>query len=705
VNGYNKYTPLRIAMPFVSGIVCMLSVNVLLSSGLILLIAFVCFFCLLFAYHFLRTNFRLRWISGLFANLSLFVLGACLISVINLRNKPLLNEAGESLPENVFLCRIDESPVAKARTTAGNAVTVAKMDSLGQWHPMVIKILVYFKDDSLSKTLAYGDLIVISGIIQNIPGPSNPHMFNYRQYLYNRQICYQVLLEPGKWQRAGRIVSNPVRLWAEICREKFLETLRKFKVEGQDFALVSALLLGSKEFLEKDIMQEFSHAGAIHVMSVSGLHVGIIYVLADKMLFFMKRGRKSRKMHQILILVCIWAYAFITGLCTSVMRAALMFSLIAAGRMFKRSSESYNILAVAAFIQLWINPYDITQVGFQLSYLAVLGIFAFYKPFNELINPFNKLFSGVWSILAVSMAAQLATFPLACHYFNMFPVYFLITNLIVVPLAAVITYFAAALLMAGAVGLTFEWLAWPLKWSLRLMSGSVEFIQSWPGAVIEQIVLTQVQVILIYITIISLFAFGVLACRRWVFVILGSVVLFSFLSADYLMERLKTNEIAVYQVSGHTAIELIHNRQSFFICDSLLSEDPGKIEFQIKPNRMHERISELQMIKTGDQTSLSFPGLFIDYPFIYFRGKSIVIIDSYWQTGQPGEIVTCDMAIFSGDLRIRTEELKMQVEAKQMIIDSSVPFYRAVQLMQTFQNEDIPCYSVRQEGAFVFKWK
>ena len=195
--------------------------------------------------------------------------------------------------------------------------------------------------------------------------------------------------------------------------------------------------------------------------------------------------------------------------------------------MFKRSSESYNIVAVAAFFQLLINPYDITQVGFQLSYVAVLGIFAFYKPFNDLISAPNRLATGIWSILAVSMAAQLATFPLASHYFNMFPVYFLLTNLIVVPLAAVITYFAVTLLAMGAGGMIFEWLAWPLKWSLRFMSGSVEYMQSWPGAVIEPIILSPLQVIMIYTAIAGLFIFWVMAKRSGAFIIMVSLLIFS----------------------------------------------------------------------------------------------------------------------------------------------------------------------------------
>jgi competence protein ComEC len=381
-----------------------------------------------------------------------------------------------------------------------------------------------------------------------------------------------------------------------------------------------------------------------------------------------------------------------------------MFSLIAAGKMFKRSSDSYNILAVSAFFQLLINPYDITQVGFQLSYLAVLGIFAFYQPINDLISPDRKMLSWIWSILAVSIAAQLATFPLASYYFCMFPVYFLATNLVVVPLAAVITYFAVTILAVGAAGFTPEWLAWPLKWSLRFMQGSVETIQSWPGAVIKPIVLSPAQVILIYIAIISIFAFGVLGYRKWAFVLLLSILLVSVISAVELYKKLDKSEVIVYQVPGNSAIDLLNNRKALFISDSALISNPGKIGFQIEPNRMREGIKEIQVIRSEEHNFLSSASLWIDWPFIFFRGKTLIIIDQHWKNFIPAEKISCDLAILSGNPQVSPENLKLQVAADNILIDSSLPFYKAEQLLKSFQDNDIPCHSVRHEGAFVMKW-
>jgi hypothetical protein len=260
------------------------------------------------------------------------------------------------------------------------------------------------------------------------------------------------------------------------------------------------------------------------------------------------------------------------------------------------------------------------------------------------------------------------------------------------------------ILAVGAAGFTPEWLAWPLKWSLRLMQGSVETIQSWPGAVIKPVLLSPAQVMLIYIAIISIFAFWVLGHRKWAFVTLSSILLVSVISAVELSKRLDKSEIIVYQVPGNRAIDLISNRKALFISDSALISNPGKIGFQIEPNRMREGIKEIQVIQSEGHKYLSSPSIWINWPFIYFRGKTVTIIDQQWKTYYPAGKISCDLAILSGKPRINPESLKSQIEADQIIIDSSVPFYKAEQLLNYFQENNIPCHSVRHEGAFVMKW-
>jgi len=704
VNGYNKYTPVRISVPFILGIMFALYSDSALSPGNILQMAFIVYTGLIVAFYLLGTNFGLRWVSGLLANVSLFLLGIGVIGLIIEDKESLHGNADRSLPGEGFICRISDNPVTKSKTIDANAVILARLDSAGRWIRVKAGLLIYFKGDSTIMCPAFGDLVLISGSVDTIPGPSNPGMFDYRQYLSNRQIYYQVFLDQGHWQRIGRTGGNSVMFAANICRERFLETFRRFKIEGREFALVSALMFGTRDYLDSETTQEFSNAGAVHVLSVSGLHVGIMYVVADKVLFFLKRGRRSRKLQQVMIILCIWAYAFITGLPSSVVRAALMFSLLAAGKMFRRSTENFNIVAVAAFFQLLINPLEITQVGFQLSYLAVLGIFAFYKPLNEVINQKNRVVSWTWPILAVSVAAQLATFPLACYYFNMFPVYFLVTNLIVVPLAAVITYFAVFLLVAGGIGITTGWLAWPLILSLRFMSGSVELIQSWPGAVIFPVVLSPWQVLLIYTAIIALFGYIVLSHRIWAFVIPGSFLIISLITAGKQFVRLRSSEMVVYQVNGHTAIDLVHCRHSVFICDSLLIDDSRKIRFHIQPNRINHGIREIKCMVPGENQSLQLSRAWRDEHFIFFRGKKIAVIDDTWPASAADSLLDLDLVVLTAAGRIDPGKLLQQVRAGKIIIDSSVPLFKADRIIKAFQQEGITCHSVRHDGAFVMRW-
>jgi competence protein ComEC len=703
VSGYHKYTPVRITLPFILGIVFMIKTGEAYAGINFTLLAVICFLGLITAAAFLSSIYRYRWVQGLLGFSALFLVGASMVAAID-QSKHQQAEDFLMFNGGNILCRIDNSPAAKSRIYSCNATALAGIDSTGSSMPFNTRIMIYFKEDTMCQSLGLGDLIIFRGNPDTIPAPSNPGMFSFSKYLENRKIYHQVFLGQDDWKRVGQVKVNTILLIAERCRNAFLETFRKFNIVGQDFALVSALLLGDSEYLDAEIRQEFSYAGATHVLSVSGLHVGIVYIAADKLLFILKRNRKTRKLHTILTILFIWAYALLTGMSTSVTRAALMFSLVAAGKMFRRSSENYNILAVAAFLQLWLNPLEITQVGFQLSYLAVLGIFAFYQPVNELVQSNNRIISWVWPIIAVSLAAQLATSSLSVYYFNMFPVYFLLTNLIVVPLSGIIIYLAMMLIFAGACGLNLLWLGYPLKWSLQLMRESVAMIQSWPGAVYQPIVLSQFQVLLTFIIIISLFAFFVLEKRRWIFIATGSLIIMLVSSSQRLYNVLKNNEMIVYYVPGHFAMDFISRQKTFFICDSLLVNDDRKIKFQVQPCRISEGVREVEQFKYEDLYEIDDNEFHVTFPFVFFNGKSLVLIDENWKELYSPGTVRCDIGIISGNPKLDLKALTSMLGLKKVVIGSSVPSWKSDRMISDFAKLGIPCHSVRQDGAFVMKW-
>lgn len=703
MNGYDKYTPVRIALPFMLGVALVLGAGPRLPFQVLFIIAAFALAGAAIAYTFLRISFGLRWIFGLLANILLLLAGSLSVWITDRERTPELLPKTREKPEGIYACKIEYKPVAKALNSVTDAILVAELDSTGRWIGSKGKVRISFRNDSLCSGLRYGDMIIFRGYPSETPGTSNPWMFNYRKYLINRGIYRQIFLEPGQWQYIGRGKANPVKAGAEICRENFLATLQNFGIDGQEFALLSALLLGTRDYLENETIREFSYAGAIHVLSVSGLHVGIMVVLVDKMLFFLKRNRRGRVLHQALIILSIWAYAFITGLPSSVIRASLMFSLLAAGKMMKRSTDNFNILAVAAFAQLCINPYELTDVGFQLSYLAVLGIFAFYQPLNELISSSRRVITWLWSVLAVSIAAQLATFPLASYYFNMFPVYFLLTNLIVVPLAGVITYFAVALLIIGAAGIYYGWLAFPLDWSLKIMLEAVEMIQSWPGAVIQQIVFSVFQVALVYCMILSLYGFFILENKKWIFVFGGSVLMFLFIYTDIQFKQINSGKIVVYNVPGHTAIDLIHGKSCLFIGDSLILQDEKKVRFQIAPNRMHSGIQQINCLDLSNDDAYINREIMKSSSFIDFLSIRIVIIDEKWKRFSAGNKFPCRLVVFTGKTKVNPADVFARLDMEQVVIDGSVPFYLSDRIRQSCSDRNIPCHPVKDLGAYMLE--
>ena len=208
-------------------------------------------------------------------------------------------------------------------------------------------------------------------------------------------------------------------------------------VEGKQLKVASALLLGYRENLDKELVKSYASAGAMHVLAVSGLHVGILYLLLTRIFSFLKKVKKVKNgkfILTILIVSFLWFYAIMTGLSASVMRATTMFSFIVIGNeLLNRKTSIYNTLAVSAIILMIINPFIVYQVGFQLSYVAVVGIVYLQPKLNRLFYSRYKLVRGVWAITCVSLAAQIATFPLSLHYFHQFSTYFFISNLIVIP--------------------------------------------------------------------------------------------------------------------------------------------------------------------------------------------------------------------------------------------------------------------------------
>jgi competence protein ComEC len=272
---------------------------------------------------------------------------------------------------------------------------------------------------------------------------------------------------------------------AKRCQYFLYQQYQKMGIEGQELGIISALTLGYREDLDKDVQRAFSASGAMHVLAVSGLHTGIVWgivmwILTLGVLYKPLWEDKFRRwLLNISTIVLIWAYAFLTGLSPSVMRSALMLTFWALSSLLEQQTSRWNPLLAAAVVILIVNPLALWSVSFQLSFAAVAGIMLFGSSMQQAVVSKGRVWQSVSGLLIVSLAAQLGTMPLTLHYFGQTSNYFALTNLIVVPMAGILLSLGFSTLAMSwcAVG---EWLGWATKWCTWLLNQAVQWIESLP---------------------------------------------------------------------------------------------------------------------------------------------------------------------------------------------------------------------------------
>lgn len=326
--------------------------------------------------------------------------------------------------------------------------------------------IVYIQKDSLSQNLQYGDIISLNNTFHLIENQSNS-TFDYKGFLANQNIYSQAYVTSTQWEFIGH--KNSIFSHCMKLRTNALNKLKDLGLTEKNHQLIAALAFGDKSLLDEDTKGNFQTAGAMHILAVSGLHVGII----NGILFFIFGFIRKRKFLWIKITCCIvgiWAYACITGMSPSVQRASIMCSMISISLLLKRNTSTYNSLASAAFFSLLISPNDLFSVSFQLSYAAVLSIVYFGKFIQKVFVPTTPIGEYLWGIIAVSISVQIGTTPLTLFYFGTIPTYSLLTNIVVIPLSFVI-------LIGVVISLSICWIPTIAKATIQIVNFATDYLQ------------------------------------------------------------------------------------------------------------------------------------------------------------------------------------------------------------------------------------
>ncbi|MCL2414188.1 MAG: competence protein ComEC family protein [Bacteroidales bacterium] len=399
---------------------------------------------------------------------------------------------------------IDDTPSVRERSVRTTLKVIGGKENRDdtKYTPTMGKIMAYIAIDSLSTQLRYGDVITIRNRAQTTDSIKKFGNFDFRKFLKRKQIFHTIYLNQRSWQKIDENGGNPVRAYAIDVRDNFLETLSQQGITGAEYAVTCAILLGYGAELTPEIRKSYQNSGTVHILSVSGLHVGLFAMVVMHLLFFLRGERWKLLLKAVIVLTCIWSYALITGFAPSALRSAIMFTFITIGKCVERQTSVYNSLATSAIVQLTYDPMMLYALGFQFSYLAVLGIVMTNNMFSKLWTPKNKVSKYVWECITVSIAAQLSTTPLSIFYFNQFPNYFILANIIASPLSVLIIPLGMAILVSAQISAFLAGIFGKiLNYTIWVLNQSVSIIEWLPLSVWRNLNWSKFETVLAYLAI------------------------------------------------------------------------------------------------------------------------------------------------------------------------------------------------------------
>ncbi|HDP76146.1 MAG TPA: ComEC family competence protein [Bacteroidales bacterium] len=545
----------RMVIPLTAGILTQYYLNPI-HANLAIVVILILLLLLVYAGIFIK-SWEKRWIYGLILNLLLALFGSLLVTI----NRPEITLKSNS--NYSMLVRLTEPPV-----TGNNSIKV-KAEIIDIKPYAILEspkpVLLYFLlSDSASQGLNYGDILALSGKLREFSDPPNPYQFNMKRYMYLLGIVYYIRVNQGCWEKVGNKPNKIFKL-AYKAQNYVIETLKAYGIKGQELAVISALMLGYKSLLDDEIQKVYSSVGAMHILAVSGLHVGLVFGMVVIIITLLPKRLYWLAIRLGIAFAILWGYALITGLSPSVSRATIMFSLFAIGQTAGLKTNSYNTLAAAAFMLLISNPFMLFNVGFQLSFAAVLSIVFFHPIIYSLLNPQSRLIDYVWSLLSVSAAAQILTLPLTLYYFGQFPVVFLITNLIAVPLATIVLYLslvAIAFSIIGQLGFLFAKILGFVTW---LLNSGLKLIDTIPFSSIGSIYFTSWQAILLFLSILMLSVYLVNRYRPFLQCSFISLIGVLAISALHLVSVKNHAELIVFPVPKSSVICINSNGNALLV--------------------------------------------------------------------------------------------------------------------------------------------
>lgn len=670
-----NFSLIKIALVFGAG--CLLGFYIDLSPSFILSICITLLALFFFAY---RREKRMIFPDNLFGSLALLLLFCLGILNSSLRlpenrSDHYLNFSAENEPENWLLSgEISENlkPTNFSRRYILNSEKLIWGDSRIQVEG---KILLNLPADSLAH-FQPGDRLLLPFETNEFKSPGNPFQFDYRNYMHRQEVYRQIQLQPEAILKTGHNRWSLKALAARF-RSKVISKLQQENFGDDEFAVMQALLLGQRQDLSTQTYAAYAAAGAVHILAVSGLHVGIILLLLNHLFRFLNHSPRGRIIKTILLLTSLWAFAIIAGLSPSVTRAVSMFSFVAIGMQLNRKTSVMNSLFTSFFFLILFSPFLIFQVGFQLSYLAVFAIVSIQPKLAGIFKPKTRIIKYFWDIFTVSLAAQIGVLPLSLYYFHQFPGLFLVSNLVVLPLLAIILAGGILLIFLSLLGMVPAIFSSFYNEILSRLNAFINWVANREDFIFSEIHFSIWQVLLAYLCILSLIFY--LYGRRYsqlvalLVCIIGLQLIFisektSFRSADALVFHLNRNSLITEFKNGKI--------RAFTTQDSVARQSLSNYKTGVNANSLE--VNKLQN-------------------FYRFGNKNLLVVDS---TEHLIPDFKPDIILLTQSPKINLERLLQIYQPEILVADGSNYNSFVKNWKATAQKQKVPFHHTGEKGTF-----
>ncbi|MBP6558190.1 MAG: ComEC/Rec2 family competence protein [Flavobacterium sp.] len=591
-----------------------------------------------------------------------------------LRQNHYLNQLAEESSHQITL-NIHE----KLKSSTKNSRYVANVQNIDN-HKSFGKIILNLRQPNRIQDLPIGSQIKLFGTIYKNKNPFNPNQFDYGKYLENQQIYGQIYAD----EKQIVIGKTEPSLWSKFSnfRTEIIRNLSLSEIKKEELNIMIALLLGQQQDISPEVLKDYQLAGAVHILSVSGLHVGFILLFVTFLLKPMPNTKRNAAIKLLIILLSLWSYGILAGLAPSVVRSVTMFSFVAVGNHLRRTVNVFHTLLVSMLLILLWKPSFLFDVGFQLSYLALFFILWLQPLLAEIWQPKYKVTQYVWDILTVSFAAQIGTLPLSIYYFHQFPGLFFVTNVIVLPLLGIIMIVGLIAIVIACFGKVPLIVVKPLEFLIELQNNMIQWIASYEDFVFKNISFTSAMLWVSYLVIIAIIVwFKKPDFKRLAIVLLSIITLQSL----YISTKFKTHHTEELIVFNSRKSSIITQRKN----ESVTVYSNDSILNSLENNTTIQAYLVGNFCQAKEKKNLQ--------SLYYFKDKKILLIDSL---GIYSTKIEPDILIITNSPKLNMERLLKVYKPQQVIADAS-NYKSYVRLWEaTCQKEKIPFHYTNEKGFY-----